>query len=139
MAKYKFHQRSFWNDRLYEKGEEIEIKASIKPGPHMEPLDDEARQAAKEGGVAFTGEIPDVLGKLLPMYEKAAAQHGSDKLTPTALADAMAMALDRILGSKLAPRSDADIQAEVDRRVAEELEKLTADPGKGKGKKGGEG
>jgi hypothetical protein len=136
MAKYRFHQKSYVGDRIVEKGEEADVGSNVKPGPHMEPLDDEARAAAEAGGVKFTGEVPDVLNALLPMLQKA-QQNADDaaKLTPAALSEAFASALERVLGKGAAAKSDADIQAEVDRRVAEALATAKADGGKGK--KGG--
>lgn len=135
LAKYRIDQKSYMNDRIVEKGEEVEVSPKLKPGPHWFPLNDAAKKAAEEGGVKYTGEVPDVLGALMPMFEKAVEQHGSEKLTPANLATAFAGALERVLGKKTEGMDDAAIKSEVDRRVAEELEKLTG--AEGKGSKGG--
>ena len=47
MAKYKFTETAYVDGRLYHEGEVVILPASLVPGPHMCPLDDEARKAAK--------------------------------------------------------------------------------------------
>lgn len=125
MAKYRFEQRSYHGDRLIEKGQEFEIGDDVIPGPHMFPLDDAAKAAAEKGNVVFTGEVPDVLGKLLPLYTDALKNHGNDeRLTPANLATAFAAAVKEVLGGKAVGGDEAAIEAEVQKRVADEIARI---------------
>ena len=54
MARYKLHQKSFVQAHgdlisvLKEEGAEIDVGPQCPPGPHWEPLDDEARVVVKK-------------------------------------------------------------------------------------------
>lgn len=81
MAQWKIHQVSYINDRLYAEGEIAELgrrgidrvtKKPIHhlPGPHWEPVDDEAKEIAKGCGHVFTGEVPDMVLSMTADLEK---------------------------------------------------------------------
>jgi hypothetical protein len=53
MARYKLREAAVIGDRRYEAGEEVEYDGV--PGPHMEPVDPAAKQAAE---AAAKGEVP---------------------------------------------------------------------------------
>lgn len=140
MARYRLHQRSYIGDRLYEPDSEITVSPSVKPGPHWEPIDDEAKNAMANHAIEFTGEVPDVLARLEPMLADALAKRsGTDAVNAETIATAFEKVLARLLGGKSEP-TEADIQAEVDRRVKEALEAAGVDAsamGAGTEKKGG--
>lgn len=139
MPRYRLAQRSYIGDSIREPGTEITVPDSVKPGPHWEPIDDAAHTAMKKHEVEYTGEIPDVLSKLTPVLAAALEKReGAKPISGDQLVDALTKAIGRLHG---APRSEDDqaaIDAEVQRRVDEELAKLAggADETKKGGKKG---
>jgi hypothetical protein len=86
MARYKFHQESYVGNVLIAAEQEYEVpplgrKKSGEPlhhipGPHWEPLDDEAKAICKMHDIKFTGEVPDAIGPLTDqLAETMAAQN----------------------------------------------------------------
>jgi hypothetical protein len=53
MARYRLHQKSYLRsaedmvEMLHDEGAEIDMPIECPPGPHWEPLDDDARAAVK--------------------------------------------------------------------------------------------
>lgn len=85
MPKYKIHQESIIGDTTVPADMEITIAANGKnkdgsprhhvPGPHWEPLDDEARAiCAATPGWVFTGEVPDAVEPLAIELENRMAK-----------------------------------------------------------------
>ena len=62
MAKYRLNQTAWINETLLEPGTEIDFDG--QPGPHMEPLDDEAREALAAYYEANPGATLDLIGSL---------------------------------------------------------------------------
>ena len=122
--KWKITQQSYIDDRLVEPGTIIERKVS-KPGPHWEPADDEAKAFAAESGVEFTGEVPDVLSQLVPLYADALkkANEGGQKLDVEGLKEAFKGALADLLDpsareEKFAAAVKNAVAAELNARAA---------------------
>jgi hypothetical protein len=63
MAKYRFLEKAFINERLWEINEEVDLPDDVIPGPHMLPMDNAARNAIKKAGVV-NGPIPDPVDEL---------------------------------------------------------------------------
>lgn len=125
----KVHQTSFIDDKLANAGEVIELAARrlrIKGkvveqhhtlGPHMEPIDDEAKELAKSQGHTFTGEIPDIVEQLARDLEDA------KKKAEDAERKALAEAISAGIVSGLQPALLA---------LAEAVKALAEAPAKGK-------
>lgn len=64
MPRYKIHQQSFIDERLVEPGQEVETHARHKPGPHWEPMDDQAKEIVAKHGVKFSPEVPDIINDM---------------------------------------------------------------------------
>jgi len=63
MAKYKLLEKAFIDNRLWEIGEEVEVPEGTRPGPHMQPVDSEAKKVAKEIGLV-NGPMPDPVDEM---------------------------------------------------------------------------
>jgi hypothetical protein len=105
--KYRFSQPTYVNNILYDGGKDspaVEVGGEHIPGPHWEPMDDEAKAHCAKLSVKFTGEVPDVMPALIDKLEKAqkdAAAAGN----PDAIAKAMVGALIEagVIATKKAP------------------------------------
>lgn len=104
MAQYRIHQESYINDRHILANAEVEVAPYArkrvqkkdeagrdvvdktgkkvfelvdlhhKPGPHWEPLDDEARAICERHKHEFTGFVPDAVEDLSKQLEEAQAK-----------------------------------------------------------------
>ena len=59
MAKYRFTETAYSDGRIYKEGETVTVSNSVIPGPHMTPLDEDAKTAAKSANMVKT----DLLGE----------------------------------------------------------------------------
>jgi hypothetical protein len=106
MARWRIHQLSFIDTgnngggALFDAGSEISVgplRAAVgspgdpgyrpavvhRPGPHWEPLDDEAKAIAADTKTTFTGEVPDVVNALADELESSkAAMDAANRATP---------------------------------------------------------
>ena len=79
--KFKIHQPSYiqglkdgmLSESIYLEGNTLELPADTKhvPGPHWEPLDDEARALAKQHSIKFTGQVPDCIDQFQKQLAEA--------------------------------------------------------------------
>lgn len=128
MGRFLIAQQSYIDDRLYEKGQIGNFDRRHKPGPHWQPLDDEAREMMEASGETFTGEVPDVLNALLPLYEdasKTAASQGKS-IDVDALREAFKSAMGELLNPEQKKAEfDAAVKAQVT-AVLQEIKKANA-------------
>lgn len=100
MPKYRIVQDSYIDNVLYTFNPDPEkdrlniheIAAHHVPGPHWEPMDDEAKAICKKNGIAFTGFVPDCMDKLTGMLAdsmKKADEAGSPGAIGAAVVDAL--------------------------------------------------
>lgn len=99
--KFKLKQSSYLDNEtdglgaaLRDAGYEFDLKPDTKqvPGPHWEPVDDEAKALAAKYGVKFTGEVPDSMDKLSKLAQdnmKAAADAGNPGMIGAAVVNAL--------------------------------------------------
>ncbi len=99
MPRYKLHQTSYVDNQLIVVDDghppaEHAISASHVPGPHWEPMDDEARALMEKHGVTFTGFVPDSVDFLTEQLAKALkAKADAEKLDPNAIGKGVVAAL----------------------------------------------
>lgn len=134
--KYRICQVSHIDDAMYGPGlegrtEYVDVPNSMRPnphvpGPHWEPLDDEAKAMCLKHGIAFTGSVPDPIDTLSLKLADAMQSSG---MNVDAIAAAISKSLAPIL-DRLTP-SAADEEA-MQRRVDEAVERALASRGGGK-------
>lgn len=100
MPKYRLVQDSYIDNVLYTFNPDPEkdrlnihdIASHHVPGPHWEPLDDEAKAICKKHGVTFTGFVPDCLDQLTKQLSESMER---ERLAgnPDAIAAALVRAL----------------------------------------------
>lgn len=75
--KFKIAQPSYIDNKLYAEDTTLDMKSDEHrnhnhvPGPHWEPLDDEAKALCKQHGVEYTGFVPDSMDVLVESLEQA--------------------------------------------------------------------
>lgn len=132
MALFRFHQQSYVDDTLVEKGQSKNVGKHHKPGPHWEPLDDDAKAMVARTGVEFTGEVPDVLSALLPLYEDATTKANAQgqALSKEDLTAAFKSALNDVLNPEMKKAEfDAAVRTQVEAVLAEIAKKRKAQAG----------
>lgn len=124
MARWKLHQDSFIDNgrngggQLFAAGSEVALgplrpargepgepgyreAEHHRPGPHWEPLDDEAKAIARKAGHMFTGEVPDVVEDLTRQLEEAQKKAAAAQaLSPQDIAQLAAQAALAVLEGK---------------------------------------
>jgi len=99
--KFKLHQQTYIENEadgmgaaLREIGYELELlpTTSKVPGPHWEPIDDEAKALCKKHGIVFTGHVPDCMDSLTKQLAEA-MERERQAGNPDAIAAAMVKAL----------------------------------------------
>jgi hypothetical protein len=63
VAKYKLLQRSFIDNNLYQPGAVVTVRDDLIPGPHMVPVDEKAKQMARQIGLV-NEIVPDFVDEL---------------------------------------------------------------------------
>ncbi len=118
--KFKLKQQSYLDNEtdgygaaMREVGYAFDLPAATKqvPGPHWEPMDDEAKALCVKHGIKFTGEVPDSmdsLTKTLQASMQQAADAGSPEKIGAAVVDAL-IAAGVVKGNKPAARGVAEI------------------------------
>jgi hypothetical protein len=67
MAKYKLLEPAYINHCLYGEGDVVVVGNDVIPGPHMLPIDNDARRKAKEVGLlnqAVPNYIDEITGRI---------------------------------------------------------------------------
>lgn len=106
MPKYRLNQNSYIDNVLYvfiddpEKDHKNihEIDARHVPGPHWQPMDDEAKKICQMHGIVYTGETPDCVEDMTKqlahdMAKQAALAATAAANSPSAIAQAIVGAL----------------------------------------------
>lgn len=92
--KFKMAQDSYVDNTFYKEGVTMDLPPDTKhvPGPHWEPLDDEAKTLCKKHGIAFTGFVPDSIDKMCAELNETMAR---EKIagSPAAIGDAVVASL----------------------------------------------
>lgn len=63
MAKYKLLEPAYIDNRIYVAGEKVVVPDDFIPGPHMVPIDAEAKKMAREIGLV-NGALPDPIDEM---------------------------------------------------------------------------
>jgi hypothetical protein len=74
MPKYKLLEKAFIDQRIYEAGDEVEFAG--RPGPHMVPMDAEAKAIAKKLGLV-NGPIPDPIDQITERVNEQVTEAGA--------------------------------------------------------------
>jgi hypothetical protein len=89
--KFRFAQPTYVDNVFYEGGEDskpVEVEARHIPGPHWQPMDDEAKAHCKKHGVTYTGQVPDMVEAMTAdLQSKQAAAAANTKTKAPASAD----------------------------------------------------
>lgn len=128
MPLYRIHQVSNIDDRTVAAGEEINVDARHIPGPHWEPLDDEARAICTANGHEFTGEVPDILPALTDELGKAGNAAGgmtAEQMT-AAIANGVTAAMTALAEARALDAGAPNVEAMSDERLAEIVAKTVA-------------
>jgi hypothetical protein len=138
MARWRIHQLSFIDTgnngggALFDAGSEINVgplRAAVgspgdagyrpavvhRPGPHWEPLDDEAKAISADTKTTFTGEVPDVVNALADELEASKATmdaaNRATVVTPEIIAQIVAAALAAHKPAEQVPAPAAPVPA----------------------------
>lgn len=128
---WKITQESYIGERLVLPGETVDLarrgvdrktKKPIHhiPGPHWEPMDDEAKEFSEKCGHTFTGETPDMIIAMTSDLEKRMGASGTVTIDHEALGATIANGIAQgmlVLQQQRDAAVQSDRDAEVDARA----------------------